>query len=111
MGFFGELLQMEFFKDLLRELDISDEDMPDLFDTFDVDTNGNLSILELLKGIRFLRGDPRRSDVVGVNLVVQDLHAMVKKMEKEMSTKFLSQQEQIRSLSTLIRAATPKSGT
>merc|ERR1712187_172075 len=94
--FFDELLKLEPFKDLLRELDISDEDMPDLFDTFDVDANGSLSILELLKGIRLFRGDPRRSDVIGVSLVVQDIRSLVDKNEKEILSKVSEELEQMR---------------
>jgi len=83
---FQELLTHGTFKEILRELDVSDEDMPDIFETFDVDGSGTLTILELLNGIKQLRGDPKRSDVVGVSLIVQDIHitlaAIARNIEK-----------------------------
>ena len=53
------------------------EDIPDLFDTFDADDSGTMTVVELLKGVKKLRGDPRRSDVIGVSLVVQAIHELV----------------------------------
>merc|ERR1712232_538297 len=76
-SFFKDLIEEEDFKERLRELDIANEDIPELFDTFDADDSGTMTIVELLKGIKKLRGDPRRSDVIGVSLVVQAIHELV----------------------------------
>jgi len=56
------------FAELLSELDIAGEDQSDLFDTFDIDESGSVDLAELLSGIKKLRGDARRSDVVGISL-------------------------------------------
>merc|ERR1712196_262438 len=64
----------ERFSELLWELDIADEDQVDLFDTFDVDGGGTLDFTELLIGIKRLRGNPRRSDVIAVSLQASSMH-------------------------------------
>lgn len=81
-AFFKDLIEEDDFRERLRELDIANEDIPDLFDTFDADDSGTLTVLELLKGIKKLRGDPRRSDVIGVSLVVQSIHDMVQEQNE-----------------------------
>lgn len=62
-------------KRLLHALDVTDEDQVDLFDTLDVDGGGMIDLEELIVGISKLRGDARRSDIVGVSLVVRCIQA------------------------------------
>jgi len=63
------LLQMDKqFVEVLSELDIASEDMADLFETFDLDGDGKVGLAELLRGIKKLRGDARRADVVEISL-------------------------------------------
>merc|ERR1712137_794762 len=69
--FFEELRACKDFQDILRDLDIADEDQLDLFDTLDVDGGGTIDLEELITGISKLRGDARRSDIVGVGLIVR----------------------------------------
>ena len=52
---------------MLSELDVR-EDMSDLFETFDLDGDGRVALAELLRGLKKLRGDARRSDVVEISL-------------------------------------------
>merc|ERR1712228_539469 len=85
--FFKELIEHQSFREKLTALGISTEDIPDLFDTFDADDSGTMTIVELLKGVKKLRGDPRRSDVIGVSLVVQAIHDLV--LEQSESIKVL----------------------
>merc|ERR1711879_520118 len=81
--FFKDLIEHQSFREHLRELGISSEDIPDLFDTFDADDSGTMTIVEQLKGIKKLRGDPRRSDVIGVSLVVQAIHELVAEVTEQ----------------------------
>merc|ERR1712157_525651 len=71
--FFEELRSHKDFQDLLRSLDIADEDQLDLFDTLDVDGSGTIDVDELVRGISKLRGDARRSDIIGVSLMVRSM--------------------------------------
>jgi len=60
---------------ILDELDIADEDAGNLFDTLDCDNSGSIDIEELCNGIAKLRGKTCRSDIVGINFLVQDTRA------------------------------------
>merc|ERR1712232_485690 len=103
-SFFKDLIEEEEFVERLRELDIADEDIPDLFDTFDADDSGTLTVIELLKGIKKLRGDPRRSDVIAVSLVVTSIHDLV--MEQNESIKALG--KRVQEAEAKLVAAMPK---
>merc|ERR1712232_1260043 len=65
------------FQNILNDLDISDEDQLDLFDTLDVDGGGTIDLEELIVGISKLRGDARRSDIIGVSLIVRNIQSAV----------------------------------
>jgi len=62
------------FGEILSDLDVADDEQIDLFETLDVDRSGAIDMEELVDGISKLRGDARRSDVVGVNLKLQVIH-------------------------------------
>merc|ERR1712083_1072265 len=68
---FDKLRTYSEFQEILRDLDISDEVQLDLFDTLDVDGGGTIDLEELITGIAKLRGDARRSDIVGDGLIVR----------------------------------------
>lgn len=65
---------------MLEDLDVSDEDQVDLFDTLDVDGGGTIDLDEMIVGISKLRGDARRSDIVGVSLVVRSIQSDLKRL-------------------------------
>merc|ERR1712232_774041 len=76
----GDVNNAEEIENLTKEagtLTITKSFFKDLFETFDADDSGTLTVVELLKGIKKLRGDPRRSDVIGVSLVVHAIHDLV----------------------------------
>lgn len=81
--FFADLRCYGEFQDLLRDLDIADEDTLDLFDTLDVDGGGTIDLEELLTGLSKLRGDARRSDIVSVGLIVRSLQVSVQNLESK----------------------------
>merc|ERR1719401_3314730 len=70
---FDQLRHNDAFADILKDLDVSEEDSQHLFDTLDADVSGSIDIEELLVGIEKLRGDARRSDIVSVNLKINNM--------------------------------------
>eukprot|EP00405_Crypthecodinium_cohnii_P035603 CAMPEP_0206532346 /NCGR_PEP_ID=MMETSP0325_2-20121206/4316_1 /ASSEMBLY_ACC=CAM_ASM_000347 /TAXON_ID=2866 /ORGANISM="Crypthecodinium cohnii, Strain Seligo" /LENGTH=287 /DNA_ID=CAMNT_0054028783 /DNA_START=520 /DNA_END=1383 /DNA_ORIENTATION=- len=71
--FFEDLLMKPDFCEMLRDLEIPDEEHPTLFDTLDTANSQAISLEDLILGIRKLRGDARRSDIVSVGLAVRSL--------------------------------------
>lgn len=83
--FFRLLSTLRGFQALLEELDVSDEDKVDLFDTLDVDGGGTIDLEEMVVGIAKLRGEARRSDVVGVGLVTRSIQADIRRIEERLA--------------------------
>merc|ERR1719517_182847 len=75
--FFHRLFTFREFKNILNDLDISDEDQLDLFETLDVDGGGTIDLEELIVGISKLRGDARRSDIISVNLIARNIQGVL----------------------------------
>eukprot|EP00929_Paragymnodinium_shiwhaense_P056801 TRINITY_DN28442_c0_g2_i1.p1 TRINITY_DN28442_c0_g2~~TRINITY_DN28442_c0_g2_i1.p1 ORF type:complete len:673 (-),score=77.94 TRINITY_DN28442_c0_g2_i1:79-2097(-) len=65
----------------LEDLDVDPEDHEILADIIDVDQNGFVVVIELLQAIRRLRGDPRRSDIVRVDLLCQSILTTLREMQ------------------------------
>lgn len=61
----------------LLNLDIDPTDQKRLSDILDPDHSGTVSVLELTEGLKRLRGDPRRSDVVTCDLMIRSLQEKV----------------------------------
>jgi len=61
----------------LNDLDIDPEDHAHLSDILDPDNGGTIEICELIEGLRRLRGDPRRSDIVCCDLMIRALQKAV----------------------------------
>lgn len=61
----------------LAELDIDPEDNANLADIFDPDNGGSITISDLVDGLRRLRGKPRRSDIITVDLMVRSIQLQV----------------------------------
>lgn len=70
---FDALHHTDAFSDILKDLDVCEEDRQHLFETLDADVSGTIDFEELLVGIEKLRGDARRSDIVSVNLKISTL--------------------------------------
>merc|ERR1719149_598043 len=58
-------------KQALEDLDINADDHDRLSSVLDPDNSGEVSTVELLEGLQKLRGDPRRSDIVTVDLMLR----------------------------------------
>jgi len=63
--------------DALNALDIDPEDHLYLSDILDPDNSGSIAIADFVDGIRRLRGDPRRSDIVSVDLMIRANQSML----------------------------------
>mmetsp|Transcript_20793 Transcript_20793/g.40660 ORF Transcript_20793/g.40660 Transcript_20793/m.40660 type:complete len:595 (-) Transcript_20793:214-1998(-) len=64
-------------KQILVDLDIEAQDCLSLADTLDKDKSGHIDVLELIQGIRQLRGPLRRSDIVAVDLMIRSLQVKI----------------------------------
>jgi len=70
----------------LDALDINPDDHAYLFDILDCDNSGAMFVSEVIDGIARLRGEPRRSDIITVDLMVRSIqmqcNSLVSNMEK-----------------------------
>jgi hypothetical protein len=57
----------------LHNLDIDQRDHKHLPDILDPDNSGSISMPELVDGLKRLRGDARRSDIISVDLMIRSL--------------------------------------
>ena len=64
-------------KEILDELDIHPQDRTRLSDIFDPDNGGTVALSDVAAGIRRLRGEPRRSDIVCVDLMIRTIQVQV----------------------------------
>jgi len=94
--FFAKLRQERHFAEILRDLDIADEEQIDLFDTLDVDGSGFLDFEELIQGIAKLRGDARRSDIISVSLMMRAMLADFNAFESRMNRRMQKQQDMLK---------------
>jgi Ca2+-binding EF-hand superfamily protein len=71
---FAKVLQDPQGQQALIDLDIALEDHENLFELLDSDGSGGLHFDDLVVGLEKLRGDPRRSDIVCVDLMMRAFH-------------------------------------
>jgi len=64
----------------LFNLDIDQQDHKHLSDILDPDNSGSISILEFIDGLKRLRGDARRSDIITVDLMIRSLQERIGEM-------------------------------
>jgi len=93
---FDELRKHPRFQEVLTDLDVSDEDQVDLFETLDFDGSGSIDLQELILGISKLRGDARRADVVAVSLMMRSMQHALLDFEARMSASLQSQEKRLR---------------
>merc|ERR1712151_1104015 len=95
-GVFLSVLKNKRCREILADLDIADEDQLGLFESLDIDGSETLSLPEIIQGIKKLRGDPRRSDVIHVSLLVRDIQDMLRNIGRLLQV----QEERLRSKTT-----------
>eukprot|EP00929_Paragymnodinium_shiwhaense_P072252 TRINITY_DN36669_c0_g1_i1.p1 TRINITY_DN36669_c0_g1~~TRINITY_DN36669_c0_g1_i1.p1 ORF type:complete len:734 (+),score=155.45 TRINITY_DN36669_c0_g1_i1:110-2203(+) len=66
----------------LEELDVDPEDHEALSEILDVDGNGSVVVIELLQGIKRLRGNPRRSDIVTLDLLCRSMQSTMQEVHQ-----------------------------
>lgn len=69
----------------LNNLDINPEDHKYLSDILDPDNTGQIPIPDFVDGIRRLRGEPRRSDIVSVDLMIRSIQTSLDVMGQKIS--------------------------
>eukprot|EP00931_Biecheleriopsis_adriatica_P072739 TRINITY_DN47153_c0_g1_i1.p1 TRINITY_DN47153_c0_g1~~TRINITY_DN47153_c0_g1_i1.p1 ORF type:complete len:558 (-),score=116.26 TRINITY_DN47153_c0_g1_i1:119-1792(-) len=77
---FANVLADERARKALDELDINRDDHRYLSDILDPCNDGSLSVGEIVDGLERLRGDPRRSDIVAVDLMVRQLQTRLEQV-------------------------------
>uniref|UniRef100_A0A7S2QKK5 Ion transport domain-containing protein n=1 Tax=Zooxanthella nutricula TaxID=1333877 RepID=A0A7S2QKK5_9DINO len=70
----------------LLDLDVGKEDHDYLADILDADKSGACDIGEMIDGISRLRGEPRRSDIVSIDLMVRVLQRQVGEILSQVRT-------------------------
>lgn len=75
----------------LDDLDIHPSDRTRLSDIFDPDNGGTVGIIDIATGIRRLRGEPRRSDIICVDMMVRSLQGSVAEVKELLIDNFKRQ--------------------
>merc|ERR1712151_1063500 len=65
----------------LHDLDIDPKDHAFLSDILDPDNGGTIGVGEFIDGLQRLRGDPRRSDIVTIDLMVRSIQQSLKQLQ------------------------------
>jgi hypothetical protein len=68
----------------LNDLEIDAADHKYLFDILDNDNTGTIVVSQLVDGLTRLRGDPRRSDIICVDLMVRDMQSKLNMLVDKM---------------------------
>jgi len=68
---------------LMVDLDVSIFNPAGMFDTFDVDSNGHVSMLEFVQVFMKLRGDPQKTDIIGCVVSIRNLQDRVDQLALE----------------------------
>jgi hypothetical protein len=70
----------------LLALDINADDHAHLADILDPDNGGSLTVAEMIEGIGRLRGDPRRSDIISIDLMIRALQASIADVHRDVKS-------------------------
>mmetsp|Transcript_54126 Transcript_54126/g.97728 ORF Transcript_54126/g.97728 Transcript_54126/m.97728 type:complete len:885 (+) Transcript_54126:74-2728(+) len=77
---FNQLIRMPDVRMLLNELDVSVEPRPGVFEAFNTDPDGTVSISELVSGLMRLRGDLHKVDLVIAQMTLDNLQKQVEEL-------------------------------
>jgi hypothetical protein len=80
---FEEYIQDETVCRALNDLEIDEADHKYLFDILDNDNTGTIVVSQLVDGLQRLRGDPRRSDIITVDLMTRDIQSKINLLVEE----------------------------
>eukprot|EP00928_Gymnodinium_smaydae_P028869 TRINITY_DN21900_c0_g2_i1.p1 TRINITY_DN21900_c0_g2~~TRINITY_DN21900_c0_g2_i1.p1 ORF type:complete len:634 (-),score=84.28 TRINITY_DN21900_c0_g2_i1:23-1861(-) len=68
-----ELVSDDIVRAALDALDLDPNDVEHLSEILDPDHGGTINVIELVRGVWCLRGEPRRSDIVSLNLMMRNV--------------------------------------
>merc|ERR1719468_587517 len=71
-------------KEALSALDINSEENAHLSDILDPDNGGSVGCMELVDGLDRLRGEPRRGDIIAVDLMIRSLQLQVDEIRRSL---------------------------
>lgn len=74
---FNQVINDSEVRALLEELDIEVEPRPGIFEIFNMDDDGLVSLTELISGLMRLRGELQKTDVVATQVVLEDLQQTI----------------------------------
>jgi len=83
---FNSFIQDEVVIACLDSLEIDAADHKYLFDILDNDNTGSIFVSQLVDGLQRLRGDPRRSDIITVDLMVRAIQEQTSQIVNGMDT-------------------------
>jgi len=84
---FFEIMEDPFVKRILEDLDVSMFNAAGMFDTFDPDGVGYISISGLVQAVMKLRGEPQKNDLIASVLALRALHAKVDHLQSSLDTR------------------------
>jgi len=99
---FAQVTETPEVHSLLDKLDIAHEDRLDLFDVLDADGSGTLTLGEITRGLRRLRGQPRRSDVVSNGLLMRSMQKSSTKELLKLSARIEQLESEMRQLQDVV---------
>eukprot|EP00929_Paragymnodinium_shiwhaense_P020593 TRINITY_DN13679_c0_g2_i2.p1 TRINITY_DN13679_c0_g2~~TRINITY_DN13679_c0_g2_i2.p1 ORF type:complete len:378 (+),score=70.61 TRINITY_DN13679_c0_g2_i2:420-1553(+) len=76
-GYLDQLIKLPAAVKALVELDIHVEDHEVLSDILDPDHGGTFTMIEFMDGLKRLRGDPKRSDIVNIDFMLRAVQRSV----------------------------------
>jgi hypothetical protein len=83
---FQDFIKDDMVRQALDDLDIDGVDHAYLFDILDADNCGNLFLDEFIDGLSRLRGMPRRSDTIIIDLMVREVQKRTHSIEEGMNS-------------------------
>jgi len=84
-GVIDEMVKLPNVRQMLDDLDIDPNDHQYLSELLDPDNGGTVGIVDFIDGLRRLRGEPRRSDVVSINMMIRSLQMLTGDIHKQVS--------------------------
>merc|ERR1712187_290106 len=78
-----ELVKIPECKKALDDLDIEHQDHRRLAEILDYDHSGTIDVFEFVNGLLRLRGQPRRSDIVSIDLMVRSLQTLAQQISED----------------------------
>jgi len=83
---FEEFLEDASVLKALLELEIDAADHKYLFDILDADNTGSITLIEFIDGLKRLRGTPRRSDIITIDLMAREIQEQIHQITNGMNT-------------------------